>query len=282
MARSRKTLEVWLRETLDDPDKDQPCSALSLVHMVGISEREIHSRKCAPGMSPKDVAEMFRGKAETYAQDLPGAQTFNLLAFYGKSEPEARYPFLITAEAPQGGLLTEAPTPQGEKQQSMRHVEMNMQLVFNQQRILFDASNRMIESLARREEMLLRENHDAFEIMKEMILKQVTDDHKLRQERLEYARSTEERKRWLSFAPALVNSLLGREVFPQSTADSALVETIADALSEDQIQKLAAVLPPELWGPLADRMGGYLKTKNEREAKLKELTGGNVEVELGT
>ena len=79
----------------------------------------------------------------------------------------------------------------------------------------------------------------------------------------------------MSFAPALINTLLGKEIFPQATADTSLVETIADNIKEEDIQKLAGVLPPELWGPLAVRMKAHidkrLAEKAERERQMKEL-----------
>jgi hypothetical protein len=115
---------------------------------------------------------------------------------------------------------------------------------------------------------LMQENRDAFAIVKEMLMKQSLDDHKLRKERLEYERSTKERAKWMTFLPALVNSLAGREIFPQGTADTALVESIADALPPEAMGQIAAMLPPEVMGVIAGRLTEIVERKNRERAEL--------------
>lgn len=66
-------------------------------------------------------------------------------------------------------------------------------------------------------------------------------------------------------APALVNSIAGREVFPQSSEDTALVDAIAEGVKPEQIAMLAHLVPPSLAGPLMDRLGRALDAKAERE-----------------
>jgi hypothetical protein len=109
-----------------------------------------------------------------------------------------------------------------------------------------------------------------------MMLTKITEDREHQFKVLQYERATGERKKWMSFAPALVNTVLGKEVFPQSVEDTALVETIADSLGEEEVMKLGAVLKPEIMGPLANRLVKYQAKKNHEaalaEAAVKQLS----------
>lgn len=281
MARTRRTLEEWIREALTDGDKEAACSVLCLIHKLGAHDREIHAKKIVAGVSPSELAALFRGKAETYAQDLSGVQTFNLLAFYGKNEPEAFFPFLVQGDVNTSGNATEPPTPAGEKAQGMRFAEQMVQMAYRQMNTVFEMQSRLITQMASREERLLRENHEAFEIVRDTVMRQVTEsrEHEIRQ--LEYTRQTEERRKWLSFAPPLINTILGREVFPQATVDTTIVEAVAENLTEEQIQQLAIALPAHLWGPLAERMSTFLEKKRSAQEAMARLVPGNIEHEFG-
>lgn len=272
MRRGKKTLASWIREAMADQDKDGQCSMISLVHMVGQQQKEIHTTKFGPGKqwNENELADMFRNKAETYCQEIPGMQTFQLLAFYGgRTEPEAFMPFVVNVNQDTGGLATEPPTEQGKTQQSMRHTEMLLQQVYRRQQTLDEFTMSMITRLGGMVERLTEENHDAYNIVKEMLMQKALDDHNRKMDQLRFERETQERKKWMSYAPPLVNMILGREVFPQSTADTALVESIAESLNEEDITKLAGSLKPELWGPLAHRMHQFMLKKKKEQADLE-------------
>lgn len=275
----RKTLDSWINDAISDPDKDGKCSMISLVHMVGQQQKEIHTTKFGSSKtwSSLDLSAMFRSKAEAYSQDLPGVQTFQLLAFYGeKTQPEAFQPFTINVTGDHSGLSTESPTDQGRLQQIMRQSEMLIQQVYRRQQVMDDYSLRLIEQQGNRIDTLSRENRDAFDIVKDMLMTQALNDHNRKMEGLRYERETGERKKLMGFAPALINTILGREVFPQSVADTALVESIADSLGEEDIMKLASVLKPEMMGPLAARLMMYEEKKNKEQTALRLAAGVKV------
>jgi hypothetical protein len=117
--------------------------------------------------------------------------------------------------------------------------------------------------------------------MREVILRQVADNHTQKMTEMEYERSTAERKKLMGFIPPLVNTVTGKEIFPQATSDTALVETITESLTEEQVQQLMGILPAELAGPLANRMLQHMeKKKREQAAKMKELPPLDPENEL--
>lgn len=284
MARHRQTLEQWIHEALTDEDKGKPCSALSLVHRSGPREQEIHTTHLGTRQwSAQDLAKMFLGKAENYAAELPGAQQFNLLAFYGGNPQwEAIKPFMIAGMEELPGMATEPATKEGMVAQAMRHNEAMMQFMMKQTQVLTSAMNGMFDQVVRENMSLRKENQDATIIVRDAMLKLTGQRDEAAMKRLEFQRASEERAKWLSFGPAFINTILGREVFPQGTADSALIDAIAENLSEDDIRKLAAtgVIKPEVWGPLAARMSKTLERKRlAREQAAEALKDVDPEVD---
>lgn len=287
----RKTLDEWIDEAFRDVDKDLPCTSLSLVVMIGMLEKELHSVRLNPGhtLEPKALADMFIGKAHTYGQDLPGSQTFQVLAFYQRrKEAEARFVFVpvIPTDLRSTGLTTEAPTPQGIVQQDMRHRDQWQQALFNRAHQM-DQTALMRESRDqnRAEEdrryihQLQQENRDCFAIVKDVMMRMADTQHEKTMQQLAFARATAERKKWFSFGPALVNQLLGKEIFPQSTEDTALVEAVAEHLTEDQIKMLGGILPPQLWGPLATRLERAMADRRKEAEAMTQLPAGDVGAE---
>jgi hypothetical protein len=273
----RQTIDQWIREALLDTEKDGDCTALSLIHMTGTRENEIHTMKLGGrAMDPKELAQIFRTKAENHAAEIPGTQTFNLLAFYAnRPEPQARKPFTVVGEATDAGqLVTEGPTEKGIIQQTMRHNEAYTQITLRHTAAMIESSARMLDRMATHNEKLMKENHDALEIIKELTLGRITDQREHDLKRLQYERETAERQKWLSYGPALVNGLLNREIFPQATADTALIEAIIENISEDDIVKLSSIIKPELWGPLAQRMKQSMERKRKAHETHRELTNG--------
>lgn len=276
---ARQTRDQWIRDVLLDTTKDGECTAISLVHIVaGSGEREIFTLKIGGPQNPKELADLFWQKANDYAGEIPGVQTFNLLAFYAnRHDCQARKPFVVQGEpVEQGQLATEAPTGSGIVQQSMRHNEAFVQITLRHTAAMIDASARMVERLATHNERLMEENRDAYGIVKEVMLAQVTsrNDHELKM--LQFQRDSQERAKWLAYGPALINSLLNREVFPQATEDTSLIESIIESLTEDDISKLASsgIIKPEIWGPLAKRMTKSLAAKRKAHEEMRQLTNG--------
>lgn len=270
---ARQTIEQWIHEVLTDTDKPKPCSQIALVHRQGVREIELHVTNLGTKQwDPKSLAKMLLSKAENYAAELPGVQTFNLLAFFGDPQWQAIKPFMVNGQEEMPGMSTEGPTKDGFLQQAMRHVEAMTQMCLRSNASMTQAMNGMFEQVVRENMSLRRENQEATVIVRDAIIKlsQSNSDNKMKE--LQFERATEERRQWLSFGPALINSLLGREVFPQASADTALIDAIANSLSEDDMLKLATsgIIKQELLGPLAQRMAKTLERKRLAAASASE------------
>ncbi len=271
----RKTLEKWIDEAMTDPEKKR-ITAFTLVHMQGMQHMEIHSYKFKETGSadPKNLAAMFRGKAEAYCQDLPGMHTCVLWAFYGTAEPEARQPFTVNVQTDhtQGGLTTEPPTEMGITMQKMRHGEALVQQVYRRQQQLDEMSLRMIEMLGRQNTNLIHENMASFEVVKNLMEHLATNNHNREMQALQFKRDSDERAKLMSAAPAFINTLAGKEVIPQSTEDTAIVEAFASQVDEDMLGKIMGLgLPDTLVAMLVSRVQRSLEKKRKDVEATRQL-----------
>ncbi len=115
-------------------------------------------------------------------------------------------------------------------------------------------------------------------IMKEIMLEKTLNAHDLRMKEAAYARSTGERDKLMKLGPALINQITGKEVFPQSAADSAILEGIVEHVDFETIQKIVVSggkggkeLPPELVGMLMGRFTQIQEKKNADAVRIKQL-----------
>ena len=281
------TLDQWIRDAMSDPDKDKAISRIVLVHNSGGQQKILHTITFGKRpYQPDQMAAIFQGNAEAYCQGLSGVQTFQLLAFYGERlEPEKFMTFVKAGNIDNDGLGSEAPTPEGERKQAMRWTDNWNSQLFRRQGVLdetvirlVEQQNRMIEISNQRAERLMEENIEAVNIMKELLVERESKQHQFRMEELEYQRSSELRQKMLHMAPPLINRITGREIFPQSTEDTALLEGLASALDEESIMALAPKLPPELTGMLMARFSDMI-SKRQKEAderkRIARTAGAN-------
>ena len=283
------TLERWIHAACNDQDKRKAdgvevaaCTSITVCHMQGTEAREIHTIHLDGRQEPQSMARLLRSKAEAYCSELPGKQTCCLQAFYEESEsPQATQPFGVDGQMDLGGngLMTESPTTNGQLQQAMRHNEALMQGAFGAMNKAFEYMQRAADNLSRQNEALARdnaslreENADAFNVVRDITMAAADTRHEKMMQQLEHQRKTDERKRWLKMAPMLINTVLGREVFPAGNADTALVETIAESLSDDDFGKLASAFggKPELMGPLMARFNAAMEKKQKEDANAAD------------
>jgi hypothetical protein len=264
----------WLQDKIIDSSPEHKCVKIALLHSGTQKEIPPTFKFGSKQFKADALEQMFRSRAENFSEGTDGSQRFELLAFYENSnEPEDQFIFLSHKSQADLGRFDESADDKGIKQQSMRHLEATMRMALNHTQQLLEQSARQMTILANSNESLLNENREAFGIVKDMIMEKVNAQTDQKLKILQYERETLERKQWLKFAPPLINSIFGREVFPQSLEDTALIEAIAEKFSGEQIEKLAGsgMFPPELWGPLANRMNKFMKDKQEEEETIKQL-----------
>ncbi len=275
---ARQTLEQWIFEVLTDDDKEGKCTALALVHKVGVRDQEIHVKQLGSRQwDAKDLAKFFRDKAENHASEIPGVQSYVLLAFYNnRSEAQAQRPMLVNGEAEFSGLATEGPTEKGLLQQMMRHTEATLQISGRQSAMLFETMSRTMTELANSNHRLMVENREATEVVRDAVLQLATNREKSEMERLQFERATAERSKWMGLLPAAINGITGKEIIPQATADTQLLETIAESLDEEGIMKLAnsGAIKPEIIPLIMKRFTQIIQRKREAISLHREALNG--------
>lgn len=278
-----QTLDQWIAEATSDTEKDGSLTMLSLMHAKGIGESEIHSVKLGTGKkwTAIELGRLFKGKAENYSQELSGVQTFFLLAFYAnRTEPQGRKPFRVNGQTDvlesMGG--TEGPTSTGLTQQAMRHMETVLQIATKQTAMAFEAQQSMLSSLSQSNKQLQGEVRDASEILMKLMLDRANQQHEHRLKELVYERESQERRGLLQLAPSLINTITGRDVFPQETTDTVLLDQIAENLTPEAVQALinSGIIPPKLLGLLSARMEKYLVEKAKKEEISTQLVKNGV------
>lgn len=269
MARRKpQTLESWIHEALTDEDKDQKCTGLSLVYVkANGSFQELHSINIQKKVAqPDQLAEIFTRKAESFSADLDGVSDFQLQAFYGQKDPQAWKPFkcfngelrLNGAEIP----VTESPDNKGLTHQLMRHLEetQRMFMAFTQGVIVKQMDDR---------QSLQREVFEAYELVRNVTMKQLELDHAKLLDLKRYERETQNQKVLLQLAPGLVNAVTGTELLPQGQEDSTYIDMIARKIKPEHVQMMVqmGLIPQEMVGPLMARLKRTLdRDEKEREA----------------
>lgn len=273
---SRQTNAQWIQEAITDQDKDHRITCISCVHTIGNAlGREVHSVKFVEGRThdPKTLEALFEGKCRGFSQDLPGQQTFCLLAFYGGQEPQATHPFVVrtTEPATDMGLLSDASTPQGIVGQSMRHLEVMGQQYIKHLSNLVYLQDSALKTAIDHNRVLMQENRDAHEVVFQAMRDKIESENAHQLRVLEYARTTEERAKLFKLAPVAVNRITGKEIFPQSMEDTILIETMCDSFTEDQIKMFASTLKPEAAAAIVSRFHKHMTERAERLKEAQEL-----------
>lgn len=292
MARPRKTLEKWISERIDDPDrKPDKLTAVTLFHtQAGGGRTEVHSVQIGrfATVNAKEVADTITDMAMTHSQDLPGTQMYDVQAFYGSNTTNpAHFPMKVENTPTDGGhMFSEPPTPEGRMAQRMRMEDSFMALIFRRQQVMDDTAIRREEIMGAQVARLQHELNETWSIMRELFMKQKLEDHQMAMAQMQYARDTEERRKIIGMLPPLANTLSGREIFPQNTQDTALMEQIAEALMRGsdadmaKVQGLAGLLPPALQMTLFARLQEIAKRKNDEREELERLSRAQAEKDL--
>ena len=194
-----------------------------------------------------------------------------MLAFYNTNEPQAFKPFTITGRTEFDGLTTEAPDGKGALAQGMRLSELLVQGMFRVMSETHATMGQTHERLNSENRELRQENREFFNILKELMVAEAKRQAEDRTAQMQYERQTQERLALMRMAPALVNNIVGKEIFPQSTTDTAIIQAISDHITPDHIQMLSGVLPPEVMGLVAGRLTQIQEEKNKIAQRASEL-----------
>ncbi len=265
----RITLEQWIQEACTDADKGKDCSLLQLVYLKpgGVGHEDVHSKVIQGPQDFKSLGMFFTGKACVFAQDLPGMQSFKLLAYYGEQEPKASHTFTVfegnVTAGDKAPWSKHEPTATGMQAQLMKHNETLMgqcvQLVQG-----------LTAALLQRDMAHQQEKAEMTVILRDVLLNMKKEEREARMEQLRFQRETEERQMIGRAIPSMANYALGREVIPETYADSQIIESLALKITPDQLQMLqmSGMVTQEEMLLLTAR---FKKIRDEHDARRKAL-----------
>ena len=280
---SEQSIKSWLIETLgeDRPDK---CSKICILHeqVSGVCS-EITTIKFGGQTVQADLlTKRIVSECKNYINAADSPQVFWLHAFYADDIEVGRKISFRASPPVENNTMTEPPTKTGMVRQAMRHTEFLFQMHTRQETGIIGHYERLLDKSMKLNAQLMEENHDAIAAMKQVYIEQAEGDHAKEMERLKFERSSHERKKLLGYLPGLVNQLLGEEVFPSSTVDSTIIETIAENLTEEKAKKLVPmlqeILEPEQFALVGKRIADMMEEK--RNAKLLAERNNDAETEL--
>lgn len=272
----RLEMAVWADRALTDTDKLKngtadyaPMQAMTLVHCVGNQQVEVHTKQftSANKLSPKEIADMFKSMAEGYAQDMVGTQQFMIIAHYQDCDAKGRYPFAI-----QQSISTDAmfePGESGERRSNHLMTQAFLSQVFARQAVMDQHAMRHIEQLSLMAEKSQNAANRANEMLQELILKVTLDDRAHELQVIKAQEAVKTREGLFRLAPPVLNTLTGREIFPQSTEDTALIELLFENIDPASVMQMAGNLPDAVVGSIMGRWARHQK-KKEAEARLTQ------------
>lgn len=268
----RKNLAEWIGDELGSVgERQERCNAFSVRHYNGTQQVELKTIELGNReWVPKELEKFLLDIAETHAGGLPGIQQYQVCSFYENStQPNGFYPLRLSggdiAEG-MGGLATEPPTATGHMMQMMRHNEAHMRSSFLHQEAVMDRMLNIIDRQGGMIDKLMTENHDAIDACKEVIMAKAADRHEKDMEILHTQRNSALVATAAKYLPAITNVVTGREIFPQSLADTVLLEGLTESMTQEQAIKLMGILDDKQKALLLPRMNEII----DKRAKTEE------------
>jgi len=250
VAKKKQTVDQWVQSVITEEIEGKKCHAIALLHLKGVggATEEITTKPVEGTVDVTEVANFLIGRAEGFSQDLPGLQTFKLIAFYGSNEP--RNPFHFTTSDGNVTSRTEImmsahePTPTGLLGQLMKHNEM----LVSQNNQLVTANMTMANGIVAMcfgdkgvVQASIRSQLEAVEVVKDAMLDMHRQRRELVLEEHKAAQDLQTRKAVIDALPTIVNRFTGREVFSEKDNRAKILELLALKISPKDIEFLVSI-----------------------------------------
>lgn len=252
--------------------------AFSLSHQAGGVVRTETGAKImvGNGIDPQDTASFFWEKAVAYASGLTGGsgmQQFIIEAHAeGQSSPIAHYPMKAQGAHDLEGIMSSEPaTNAGIVTQLMRHSEHSVSALASMNQQLMA----MFVQLSAQSQEVIQKGYQNLELTERLIIAAAEGEHQKRIELVALQSKEAMKQKLMSLAPAGLNAVFDREIFPTAMADTSLLEAMAEDMSADDLQVLqmmltAKVKNKEVLGLLFNRLTKIIEEKQ----KHQQLNGG--------
>lgn len=252
--RKRQTVEQWIATVAREVVDGRGLNLISLCHMKGMgnAREEVHSWPIQGPVNPKELENDIIGRAQNFGQDLPGLQTFKLIAFYG--DQNERDPFIFTTS---DGLLTSRteimmpvhePTATGALGQAMKLIEVMMEQNKQLTQSNMATANGLINTCLGPQGAITQFMHalgaavkaqlEAAEVVKDTMLDMSRQQREMQLTEHKAVQDLQTRKAIIDAIPQLVNRATGHEVFDETANRAKMLEMIATSISPTDIDIL--------------------------------------------
>ena len=281
LDRDQDEMCAWIKEQFETIEEvEGALAALVLFHYsaanADISEIDgIRSNQTNLGWGDAEkLSNRFSAVAARHAKGLQGGgqQQFQIHAVYGTSQkPKRVYPFLKMGQINFGimsaasGLATDPPNTMGMNQQAMRWGERIVDRTFGYGEKLMDSQQKALDKRDASLAELTKENRDLFLALRQVLIDTVKLEHDKRINELQFLRSSNERAKLIRLLPALANGIAGRQIFPESAEDSALIRELAEVSDGDTVEKLRAIMAEKSPEAAALLMSRFEEKQKERQ-----------------
>lgn len=251
MARKRQSVDEWVTSVLAEVVDGKGCSAIALLHLKGMggATEEVTTKPLEGGnINVKELSDHLIGRAEGFSQDLPGLQTFKLLAFYGNNQPHNPFHFTTSdgtvMSRSETMMSAHEPTPTGLLGQLMKHnetlmqqnnqlVASNMLLAGNVIAMCFGPEGVVQKSISAQLE--------AVDVVKDAMLDMQKERKQLILEEAKAAQDLQMRKAVIDNIPLLTNRLTGHEIFDEKANRAKILETMAMKFGPQDLELLVSM-----------------------------------------
>jgi hypothetical protein len=250
MSKRRQTVEQWVASVIGEVIDGKGCSAIALLHLKGVggATEEVTTKPIEGTINSKELADHFIGRAEGFSQDLPGLQTFKLIAFYGNNEPHNPFHFTTSdgtvMSRSETMMSAHEPTPTGLMGQLMKNNEFlarqNAELVQNNMTM----ANGIVAMCFGPQGIVqqsIKSQLEAVEVVKDAMLDMSKQRRELVLEEHKAAQDLQTRKAIIDAVPMLVNRVTGHEVFDEKSNRAKLLEVFAMKISPQDLELLVSM-----------------------------------------
>lgn len=283
VAKRRQTVDIWVQSVIAEIIDGRQCSAVTCLHLKGVggATEEVVTRPLGEGpVNVKELADHLIGRAEGFAQELPGLQTFKLLAFYGTAEPHNPFHFTVSdgtvisrSEAMQSA---HEPTPTGLLGQLMKHNEQLAQQCMQLTQSNMQLAQGVIGMCLGPQGLIAQSRQselDAIEVVRDATLNMLKERNEARLQEVKAVQDLETRRTIMQAIPHMVNRWTGHEVFSETANDSAIIAKLAMKVSPQDLDMLVQMgkLSQEEALILSARFASIVESKKKELDALKTV-----------
>ena len=249
-SKKRHTVDTWVEAIIGEVIDGKGCSAISCLHLKGVggATEEVLTKPIEGTVNHSELANFLIGRAEGFSQDLPGLQTFKLIAFYGTNEPHNPFHFTTSdgtvMSRSETMMSAHEPTPTGVLGQQMKHIEA----LISQNNQLVTANMTMANGIVAMcfgpqgvIQQSIRAQLEAVAVVKDAMLDMSRERKQLIIEESKAAKELQSREAVIKAIPQLVNRFTGREVFDEKNNRAQVLETLALKITPSDMEMLVAM-----------------------------------------